>query len=925
MNLRLCSCLCSCLCALRRPVALACVLLCAGLAERAAAQQGTEAAAAPQRVEITGSSIKRIEGEGALPVQVITREDIRRTGASNVEQLLQTVTAAASANNAVAASSSGATTAAISTVSLRGLSGTRTLVLINGRRISGYGTVADSASVDVNAIPLAAIDRVEILKDGASAIYGSDAIAGVINFVLRKSFSGIELNLEHGSSRGGGDISRAGGAYGVGDLGSDGYNVFGLVSLQKEQALFGRDRDFASSSVHPAFLNDTTSGNAFPANIAIPGFPDGNPAYPDDCAPSVVSPLIPGVCRFDPAPQVSLFPDAKRLNVFAGGRLQWGDNWQAFAEFSWSRNEQRVLIQPVPISDQFALPPGHPLFNIDPYNGSSTIVLKPASAFYPTGYVRSVIGADAALPDVLVRYRAVENGPRDVTITSTQPRLVLGVEGTAGGWDLDAALLRSESRITEHVNSGFPSLEKVLPLLNSGEVNFFGPNTPDIAARLKATEFVGDAYRNKTSLTSLAAKGSRELFALPGGAMAMAIGAEQREETYEQDPDPTIQTGDISGYGGNFLPVDQKRSVSAVFVEVNAPIVTGLELSLAGRFDRYGGVGNSSTPKASLRWQPMKELLIRAAAGRGFRAPSLTELYAPQLSGVTANGATDPVRCPVTGSSLDCATQFPTLAGGNPALSPERSTNTTLGIVVEPVRNLSLGLDLFELEVRDTIVPGLDPEVILNDLARYAVLVTRGPADPNFPGLPGRITQVLQTNLNLGVVRMRGVEFDGAASLPIGGFGKLGAQMGVTYFDRYEIQNVDGVFENALGQVTATAGLVPRWRSRVRMDWSAGDWVSSLAYNAQSRYDDFCGRQDGACRAGDTPPRKVAHYETWDALLSWRGLPNTTLTLGMKNLLDRDPPYTNAGGSAVFQSGYDPTYADPRGRFVYARLSFAFP
>ncbi|MGL4576013.1 MAG: TonB-dependent receptor plug domain-containing protein, partial [Burkholderiaceae bacterium] len=283
------------------------------------AQQTDPAAPAPsqrlERVEVTGSSIKRIDAETALPVQVLNREDIQRTGAATVEQLLQTITAAASSGAIAANAASGATTGSISTVSLRGLTSIRTLVLINGRRISPYGLgfVGDSVSVDVNSIPVSAIERVEVLKDGASAIYGSDAIAGVVNFVLRKDFQGAEATIEYGdSTQGGADLTRVTGTYGAGDLGKDRYNFMITGTYQKEGALFGRDRPFASSSVNLSTLNDGASRNAFPANVitldSLGLFV--NPNFPN-CAPSVVSSVYeltatPGLCSFDPSPLVTL-------------------------------------------------------------------------------------------------------------------------------------------------------------------------------------------------------------------------------------------------------------------------------------------------------------------------------------------------------------------------------------------------------------------------------------------------------------------------------------------------------------------------------------------------------------------------------------------------------------------------------------------
>src|SRR5690242_10492456 len=235
------------------------------------------AAAQTERVEITGSSIKRIEGETALPVQIITKEEIQKTGAQNVEQFLQGLGVAVQGNsNSVAATASGATTGGVSSVSLRGLGSQRTLVLIDGKRVSSGGTPTDSVTVDVNHIPASAIERVEVLKDGASAIYGSDAIGGVINFILRKDYVGGEVTAtaaipEHN----GGKSAGINGLLGWGDKDQN-FNATLILDVRKEQAIYGRDRDFAKTGIFPMWNNDVTSGNTFPANFFIPP-PDGGP------------------------------------------------------------------------------------------------------------------------------------------------------------------------------------------------------------------------------------------------------------------------------------------------------------------------------------------------------------------------------------------------------------------------------------------------------------------------------------------------------------------------------------------------------------------------------------------------------------------------------------------------------------------------
>jgi iron complex outermembrane recepter protein len=866
------------------------------------------------RVEVTGSSIKRIEAETALPVQVISREEIQRTGASTVEQLLQTISATSSAGGFTSSSASGATTGGISSTSLRGLASQRTLLLINGRRIAPYGIgfTNDSSSVDVNSIPVTAIERVEVLKDGASAVYGSDAIAGVINFILRRDFKGVEITAEYGNStQGGGDVKRLSGTWGLGDISADKFNLIVVGSYQKEGTMFGRDRDFAMHTYNVGAQNDLTSGNTYPANIdAVDGsLGSRNPTAASGClAPySFISPLSPNNrCRFDPGPLVTLLPATERISLFAAGKFAITSALEAFVEASFNRNTQRTVIQPVPLSDQFTIPFNNPLANIAPYNQytqfpSSTVVLTTASPFYPTAYVQSLTGG--ATPDLLVRYRSAVTGDRDITDISEAPRLTLGVKGTVLDWDI-----------------GYPIISQVLPLLNSGTVDFFNTNSPSIESQLRATNFLGDAFRVTSTLDSVGGKASRELLQLPAGPAAVALGAELRRESYEFDPSIQLIQGDLSGYGGNFGFVDRSRKVASLFAEANVPLVKGLDGNVAVRYDKYQGSGSSTTPKFSLRYQPVAEVLLRGSVGKGFRAPSLADLYAPATNGVSQTGLSDPVRCPITGDQIrDCQTQFPITNGGNPTLKSEKSDNITLGLVFEPTKQISVGIEGFKIRLKETISNGFPQAVILANLAKYSQFITRATptAADIAAGIPGAIIDINQTNLNTGVTKLAGFDLDLKWRIPAADIGRVTLGFSGTYFAQYDTDNFDGTFANNVGNLTnaTTGGVIPRWKTYSSANWSNGPWDTTVALNWQSSYEDIPGNINNDAR-------RVSAYQTVDLQGSYSGLKNLRLTLGVRNVLDRDPPYTNQGFS--FQAGYDPQYADPRGRFIYGRLTYSF-
>jgi iron complex outermembrane recepter protein len=888
-----------------------------------------------EEIVVTGTHIKGIDAETIVPVQTVTAADIEHTGATTAEQLLKYVSVAVQGNsNNVAASGSGAATGGISTISLRGLGSQRTLVLLDGQRMPGGGEITDSLSVDANSIPIAAVERVEVLKDGASAIYGSDAIAGVINFVLKQNYQGMEVTANGGgSSQGGAGTKGMSALAGWGDLAQDRYNVMVVANWQKDNSLFGGQRSFSSSGINA--INDTTSGNTFPANFVAADGSIGtvNPMAPNNCAPSVLDPNFPPTrCRYDTSPLVTLLPAAERYNLFSAAHFRLTDNAELYANLSYNHGKQTYSIQPAPISDQFAIPATDLFSDVAPYNGFATILLQPSSPFYPTAYVQGITGG--ATPNLLVRLRSVLTGNRVLTDTTEQPRLVLGAKGTVAGWDYDASVMYAQTKLTEQNDDGYALYSKILPLYNSGQVNFFGPNSAAIQAEAQADNFYGDAYSTTSSVANAQLNVTRQLFDLPGGPVSAAAGAEFRKESFKTDPNQVLQVGDNSAYGGNFLPINKSRNVTALYAEFNVPIVDSLQADAAIRYDNYQGTGSVVVPKFGLRWKPIPELLMRGSYGKGFRAPALTDLYLPNTQGVTSNGLNDPLRCGKTDnngvvdtSSLDCATQFTALLGGNTKLQPEKSTTYTVGIVFEPISTVSLGVDAFDINLKNTIIQGFNPSAILNDLATYGDLVTRGPADPATPGLPGPITLINQTNLNLGETKVRGMDFDFKVKIPTDTAGTFSFGFTGSYFINYAIENPDGSFSSVNGQVSpitqGIGGAIPRWHHYLTMDWSKGPWDLFIADNFQSHYTDIPGTLEDNT-VPDFTERTVGAYQTIDMQAAFTGIDHLRLALGVKNVFNTDPPYTNAGGQNVFQAGYDPGYADPRGRFIHGSVTYTF-
>ena len=415
-----------------------------------------------------------------------------------------------------------------------------------------YGSPASGVAVDVNSIPVAAIERVEVLKDGASAIYGSDAIAGVVNFILRSDYKGLEMEASYGAATqdGKGDITTFSAIGGMGDMATDKYNVMLIGTYQKDGALFGRDRDFANTSIRLDKNQNGSSSRTDPGNISIPGVGVRNPlvngaTHTANCAPNAtyVPSINPDICLFDVAPFVGLLPKTERFGLSGSGRVALSNEVELYGELGWSQNKIQTVIQPSPIDAAFGIP-----FN-----------MTTANPFYPTAFVQGQTGG--ATPTLAVRYRPFIIGNRDLTDTIDATRAVAGVRGTAAGWDYDGNLLYTASQTKEVLNGGFFRINDdatgpgIVPLLSgavlgtNGQplwVNPFGANSAEVSTAAKATNFLGQAFKTNTSLTGIQGKASKEMMTLEGGGLSTAFGAELRRETFKLDSDPALGTGNIS-------------------------------------------------------------------------------------------------------------------------------------------------------------------------------------------------------------------------------------------------------------------------------------------------------------------------------------------------------------------------------------------
>lgn len=865
------------------------------------------------KITVTGSNIPTIERETGLPVQVITRDDITRANFQTAAEVLNSVSANVGYGSVIEAQAPvGALSPGFAGASLRGLGAFRMLLLLNGRRIAPYAFAG--GAVDLNVIPVGAIERVEVLKDGASAIYGSDAIAGVVNFILRTTYQGAEAYAQYTSpEHTGGYSEHYNLAGGYGDLATQKFNAFAMVDYQKYGAIQAVDRPFSQSLYIPSEGVDQTSSGSLPANVDTPAGtrnPTGDPtnAYHNPtCLPPLSFPTqaSPNQCRFDSARFIELVDASERLDLVGAFTWQVHPDHQFFLQGLYVRNEFTYVGAPTQVS------------NTTTFEGINHFYLPPTSAFYPHAFAQ-FFGIDGQ--PLNIRWRAVDLGPRKSEPVVEQSNVVAGMQGVIEGWSYNGALSYSENKVTDRYVNGYLRESAIIPILNSGLVNPFGFNTPDVVALMSTAEFDQTAKSGKGTLSSLDLHATNEIYEMPAGPLAIALGAEARQWKLVNDSSADLASGNILQVAA--LPsLTASRNVWAAFAEANVPISGTLEGDFAVRYDDYSDFGSTTNPKLWMRWQPSKEFLMRASAGTGFAAPSLVALSPPSLA--QTSNQSDRARCPVTKSAQDCNAAFPALVLGNPLLQPEKSFQWGVGAIWAPAPGLSLGLDYFDVLVKDSInaftsqtIFQLCADGIHGPTCQF---IHRGPIDPAFPTLPGPIVLVDETLMNFGKVRATGIDFNAQYLFPKLDWGQMKLSFQGTYNIKYLQQQSDGSYLNQVNH-ELSPGSIPYWHQYLTLDWNYGPWSATLTGNYQKgTYDAAPGPNTG------NDLRVIGDYDIWNLSGSYAGFTHWRFSVGVKNLLDRNPPFSNQTGSAGagYVAGYDPTYTDPRGRLYWVSVNYS--
>lgn len=862
-----------------------------------------------QRVEITGSAIKRIDAETAVPVTVVKMADLKKEGITTIEQVMANLSVAQSSQGT--SQSVGSSTGGAAFADLRGIGQNKTLVLLNGRRLGN--NAFDSSAPDLNMIPFAALERVEVLRDGASSLYGSDAVGGVINFITKKDYQGGTVTLGADSpEHAGGFANNFNVGYGWGDLDKQGFNIFAVVDHQEQHSITGTQRDF--NRRYPTGLSGSTS----PANWTQ-GDIGGNPSAPDCTQGNYMVQDTATSCAMSTSPYVDYIPSSKRTTGLVRGTFKINENHELGVELLSTESKIRTTIAPVPY--------GYLYVNSTRADGSANPYFPSSAAINPT-YDDSLTDSGVAglKPGyVVASWRDLYHGARHDENINKQQRLVVSMKGTLGGWDYDGAVTYNQNKVRENL-FGYSNGSIIADGVMNGIINPFGAQDAAGNAMLESATLGGGNIMNAKGTNKGAdIKFSREVgdWFSNGHQAGLAVGAQYEHQDFRMAANSDFAAKVVSSTGIDPNTLNEgSRNVSAFYSELNVPVLKNLDLTAAVRYDKYSDFGHTANPKFSFNYRPTGDLLLRGSFSKGFRAPSLYDLYAGNAYTNGASRLNDPTKqCSGTDADQNsCGKQFQVLNGGNANLSPERSKNATVGIMWEPIKNLSVGADFWSIRLTNQIGTMTDSDVLANyqQFASYIVrnaagnLAVDGSQCPN-PATCGYLD--LRTQ-NLGDVNTNGVDLSANYRLRTKDYGSFTFSDNATWVHKYEYQNYAGDEMHQRVGVYSGDGPIFRWQNTLNVAWSKGKFGAGLTGHYKSGYQDYSG--DGA----EVLNHRVSSYTTWDTYGSYEAMQGLTLTAGLRNLFDREPPLSYQ--TSNFQGGYDPRYTDPTGRTVYVRATYNF-
>ncbi len=873
-----------------------------------------------EEVVVTGTMIKRVNAETAEAITVLKFDALKSQGVQNLEQALSTVTAANPSLNV--ASAVGTFSGGGTYVDLRGLGRGRTLVLMDGQRLSP--NAFDGSGVDLNGIPMSALESIQVLREGASALYGSDAIAGVVNFITKKNYQGgeVQVNFDHPQKVGGGS-GQAEFTFGHGDLVNDGYNLMITGSYSKQEELRATQRGFAAQGFNPAAnITATNYPGSWPGNVLDHNGNMWQSGYPD-CAGNPQLTTYFGDCSYRYSAATDLLPQSHEVSGMASFTKTLPANNQLQIQYFWTQSS--VTGYSGPMFYDFQMDPTSPYF--------------PTAAQLTCNRGAANCSAPPDLTDPINAIWTDPNNSRYNGNLNTEQRVLLTFSGSNAGWDYAADFNFSKNHNDNRNVGGIPNEAILAPGgVLSTLINPFGPQSAAGQAFIDSSYINGVYQIGQYRRWSVDGHASHELGdAFNAGTPAtVALGFTVNGEHYES---ATTPYNDLvsAATGLTDSAVAGSRQSQAAFVELDVPILKSLDFDVSDRQDRYSDFGTTNNAKVQLRWQPLDILTLRGTASTGFRAPTLYSLYSPPFLAASSSGTmgqNNPFcQAPAaTGewTQATCSAQGIGLYGGNSKLTPETSENFDFGVVVQPIEDLGITLDYYRILLKNTI-GGVPASAIYGNpttFSNYIVPATSGTyagtlppsiAEPSvcMPYTAPTCGYITLQSSNTGRITTDGFDLSVqyAQRTLIGTFHEDLEGTAVTQFRQQQYSG--GPLLNLVGN-QLISGLNPafRWQHSVRVDWtSPGNvWGAGLSNRLYSSYIDEFPDANGN-------QRKVGTYSLVDGYVSVKPIDKFTVLFGIKNLFDKSPPFTNAS-QGNFAAGYNALIADPLLRNFYVNLKY---
>ncbi|HEY7889724.1 MAG TPA: TonB-dependent receptor [Steroidobacteraceae bacterium] len=889
-----------------------------------------------QTVVITGTLIARPSAETAEAITIVKSTALQNMGIVNVEQALNTITSNSPTINIAASvgSFSGGGTYA----DLRGLGGSRTLVLLDGQRLAGNAFNSNSAgsAVDLSGIPFSAIDNLQVLRDGASSLYGSDAIAGVINFITKRNYQGAEIaaSADHPQEAGGGsgDVNFT---VGHGDLLRDGYNVMLTGSYSWQQELRATQRSFSAEGFYPDLgWASTNNPGTWPATIVDANGSYWQPGFPA-CAGNPFLTTYFGNCAYRYSAATDLVPKSDEASGLLSFTKELPENNTLTVQYFYTRSKATGYAGPMFYA--FEMTP-----QADP-------------TYYPTGAgltCETYAGACTGPPALGGPITAVWTDPNNSRFSdniNTEERALVTFAGQNGGWDYKLNLNYSQNLNSDAETGGWPNEALLAPTTDpvSGQqilsnlINPFGPQSAAGQALINSS-YVNGVYQSgkmrRWSVDGNASHALGDAFHADHDAV-LAIGFSASGDSYS---DATTPLNDllVAATGLTDFAIEGSRTAQALFAELDVPMSRNLDVDISDRQDRYSDFGTTNNGKVTLRYQPSHYVTFRGSASTGFRAPTLFNLYSPNFLAASTGGTMgsgNPFCTPgnynAEWSQPTCNAQGLGLNGGNPKLTPETSENFDFGVVLAPVKDLGITLDYYRILLKNTI-GHIPAQAVYNNpdaFSSYIVTNDQGTLTPSIdepanclPYTRPTCGYILLTEQNTGYITTDGFDLSVQylQHTPIGVFREDLEGTSVTQFRLQQFAG--GPVLSLVGAYNGGNLYQPalRWQHELRVDWiSPGNrWGAGLSNRFYSSYTD----QFGVGPTNSGPSRKVGSQSIWDTYASYKPISGLTVLVGIRNLLNTDPPFSNSQQNN-FAAGYDALFSDPTLRSFYVNLKYELP